>query len=237
MTETELHTWIKRSIEGDHDAFSVLYEHTLDDVYRTVTFLVNNKQDVYDVVSEVYIQLWNSLPNYDPGRPFHHWLHGLVVRQASNWKRLCWRRFRLIERNRLQEEVSVRPTDETILREEAASELMDAIRKLSYKLRVVVVYRYFHEYSLEQIATLLDIPVGTVKSRHHAALKEIRKQYMPFAKGKVETQDVDYLVQRRICLRMAVCHLIMPIWRRNCRKRRKCLVSRNIQSLRQSCGN
>jgi hypothetical protein len=52
MTDQELHTWIKQSIAGDHTAFSALYEHTRDDVYRTVTFLVNNKQDVHDVVSE-----------------------------------------------------------------------------------------------------------------------------------------------------------------------------------------
>ncbi|WP_134682790.1 sigma-70 family RNA polymerase sigma factor [Brevibacillus migulae] len=189
MTDQELQTWIKQAIAGDQTAFSALYELTLDDVYRTVAFLVNNKQDVHDVVSEVYIQLWNSLPSYDPGRPFHFWLHGLVVRQASNWKRRIWRGFRLLERTRLQEEGAAVSIDEEILREETAGELVVCISKLSYKLRVVVVYRYFHEYSLEQIAALLDIPVGTVKSRLHLALKEIRKHYEPFLKGKVEAQD------------------------------------------------
>lgn len=189
MTDLQLHTWINQAIAGDHAAFESLYEHTLDDVYRTVTFLVSNSQDVQDIVSEVYIQLWHSLPNYDPGRPFHFWLHGLVVKQVNSWRRGIWRRFRLLERSHLQEEPQSESIERAVLLGESAEELLSVIGKLSYKLRVVIVYRYFHDYSLDQIATMLQIPVGTVKSRHHLALKEIRKRYATLVNGKVGTQD------------------------------------------------
>ena len=56
-------------------------------------------------------------------------------------------------------------------------ELFNLVRQLSYKLRVVVILRYFHDYALEEIADMLQIPVGTVKSRHHLALKELRKRF------------------------------------------------------------
>jgi RNA polymerase sigma factor, sigma-70 family len=68
-------------------------------------------------------------------------------------------------------------TDKAILQSETQHELISLIRQLSYKLRVVVILRYFHDYSLEEIAEMLQIPVGTAKSRHHLALKELRKRY------------------------------------------------------------
>ncbi|GIO28913.1 hypothetical protein J2TS6_00540 [Paenibacillus albilobatus] len=68
-------------------------------------------------------------------------------------------------------------TDEAVLQSEMQHELFSLVRQLSYKLRVVVILRYFHDYALEEIADILQIPVGTVKSRHHLALKELRKRF------------------------------------------------------------
>jgi RNA polymerase sigma-70 factor, ECF subfamily len=190
MTDLEFHAWVRRLMDGDQAAFEAVYEHTVDDVFRTVTFLMGNTHDVHDLVNEVYIEMWKSLPSYDPNRSFRFWLHGLVIRQVSNWRRKIWRRFRLLDRSRLLEEAEPAKADEAILQEESQQELMAIINKLSYKLRVVIILRYYHDYSLEEIATLLNIPVGTVKSRHHLALKELRKRYMTFADGKVEAPHV-----------------------------------------------
>ncbi len=68
-------------------------------------------------------------------------------------------------------------TDKVVLQSETQHELFSLVRQLSYKLRVVVILRYFHDYTLEEIADMLQIPVGTVKSRHHLARKELRKRY------------------------------------------------------------
>lgn len=68
-------------------------------------------------------------------------------------------------------------TDKAVQQFEMQHELFSLVRQLSYKLRVVVILRYFHDYSLEEIAEVLQIPVGTVKSRHHLALKELRKRF------------------------------------------------------------
>jgi RNA polymerase sigma-70 factor (ECF subfamily) len=190
MTDQEMHKWLQRLMAGDQAAFETVYEHTCDDVYRTVSFLIGNKHDVHDVVNEVYIEMLKSLPSYDPNRSFRLWLHGLIVRQASNWRRKIWRRFRLFDRSRLQIEPEQAQPDESVLQEEAKQELTALINKLSYKLRVVIILRYYHDYSLEEIASLLDIPVGTVKSRHHLALKELRKCYFTLTDRKVEAPHV-----------------------------------------------
>ncbi|MFC3886548.1 sigma-70 family RNA polymerase sigma factor [Bacillus songklensis] len=175
MTEEEIRRSISRAINGDKDAFEMIYLHTRDDVYRTVSFLLSNRDDVHDVVNEIYIGLWKSLAQYDQTRPFRSWLHGLIIRQVQDWRRKIWRRWRLSNRHKemgLEEKDSAAQLDM-----ETRDELITAIHHLPYKLRVVIILRYFHEYSVEETASLLNIPVGTVKSRHHLAVKELRKKY------------------------------------------------------------
>ena len=53
--------------------------------------------------------------------------------------------------------------------------ISQAIHKLTDKQRTVIILRFFHDYTLEEIATLLDIPLGTVKSRCHAGIQALRK--------------------------------------------------------------
>jgi len=177
MNDQSLLEWLEKAALGDESAFQQVYEATHQDVYRTVAFLVSNKQDIEDIVNEVYMHMWRSYHKYDPSRPFRYWLHGITVRKVQDWKRKSWRRIRLFERNRQMTCEPFAWTDQAVLRSELQLELFGIVRQLSYKLRVVVILRYFHDYALEEIADLLQIPVGTVKSRHHLALRELRARF------------------------------------------------------------
>ncbi|PEE05059.1 sigma-70 family RNA polymerase sigma factor [Bacillus pseudomycoides] len=174
MDEIELKEWLQRMAFGDQQAFQVIYEFTCKDIYRTVAFLVVDKQDVEDIVNEVYIQIWKSVVNYDVNRSFRFWLHGLIVKQVQDWRRKSWRRFRIFEKKKMYAQDQFYIVDEDILHKETRNELGELVQKLSYKHREVIIMRYFHEYSLDEIATLLNKPVGTVKSRLHTALKRLR---------------------------------------------------------------
>ncbi|PGS05829.1 MULTISPECIES: sigma-70 family RNA polymerase sigma factor [Bacillus] len=174
MDEIELKEWLQRMTSGDQQAFQVIYEFTCKDIYRTVAFLVVDKQDVEDIVNEVYIQIWKSVVNYDVNRSFRFWLHGLIVKQVQDWRRKSWRRFRIFEKKKMYAQDQFYIVDEDILHKETRNELGELVQKLSYKHREVIIMRYFHEYSLDEIATLLNKPVGTVKSRLHTALKRLR---------------------------------------------------------------
>ncbi|OHX31158.1 sigma-70 family RNA polymerase sigma factor [Bacillus mycoides] len=182
MDEVELKEWLYKMESGDQEAFQVIYKLTSKDIYRTVVFLLGNQhQDVDDIVNEVYIKMWKSVTNYDMNRSFRFWLHGLVVKQVQDWRRKSWRRFRIFEKKKMYEQDRSYIMDEGILYKETRSELVEVVQKLSYKHREVVIMRYFHEYSLDEIAALLQIPVGTVKSRLHIALKRLRTEmeHMP----------------------------------------------------------
>ncbi|MFJ8455397.1 MULTISPECIES: sigma-70 family RNA polymerase sigma factor [Bacillus cereus group] len=182
MEEVELKEWLYKMESGDKEAFQVIYKYTSKDIYRTVVFLVGSQnQDVDDIVNEVYIKMWRSMTNYDMNRSFRFWLHGIVVNQVQDWRRKSWRRFRIFEKKKMYEQDRSYIMDEGILHKETRNELVEVVQKLSYKHREVVIMRYFHEYSLDEIAVLLQTPVGTVKSRLHTALKRLRTEmeHMP----------------------------------------------------------
>ncbi|MFB0846249.1 sigma-70 family RNA polymerase sigma factor [Paenibacillus oleatilyticus] len=176
MDNEQLNVWLDRLIDGDPDAFEVIYGMTKNKVYATVAALVAHPADVNDIVSEIYYQLWRALPGYDRARPFLFWLNGIVLRQISSWRRQLWRRFRLLEKkNRLSVEQHVERPEEPVLENEAQREMQHLINQLPFKLRIVIIYRFYYDFSHEQVAELLQIPLGTVKSRNHLALKQLRK--------------------------------------------------------------
>jgi len=178
MNEQQVHQWLDRLIAGDPAAFDVIYSMTRNKIYGTVSALVANKEDVNDIVSEIYFQLWRALPGYDRTRPFLFWLNGLVIKQVYGWRRQIWRRFRLLEKkSRLDSDPDVVKPDEIAIDNESAGEMIRIINKLPFKLRIVLIYRYYYDFSNEEIAELLGIPAGTVRSRHHLALKKLRTRF------------------------------------------------------------
>ncbi|XID92394.1 sigma-70 family RNA polymerase sigma factor [Paenibacillaceae bacterium WGS1546] len=176
MQDHEFQRWLTRMIQGDSEAFHLVYESTKDEVYRLLVFLLNDKEDAGDVMSEVYLQLPRSLRGYRPEQPFRKWLNGIAARQASNWRRKLWRRTRLFDRVKAYaQSYGGWLSEERLIERERSSELLAFVNRLPYKLREVVVLRHYRDCSLEEIAETLDIPLGTVKSRHHAAIRKLRQ--------------------------------------------------------------
>lgn len=177
MKEVELKPWLIRMGQGEEEAFHHVYELTRDYTYRLIYFLASDKVDVPDMMSEVYLELYRCREQFDPEQLFTPWFNGLIVRQVRSWKRSLWRRFRLLERAKR----IARPVNRDTAMEEHTCALSDrlevipAVEQLPLKLKAVIVLRYYQDCSLEGIAKQLNIPVGTVKSRHHAALKQLRR--------------------------------------------------------------
>lgn len=175
MQSEYMYQLLTKMKDGDQQAFHTIYDATYQDVYRTVCFMVDHPQDREDVMNEIYMQMWTSLATYDTNRPFHFWLHGLVIRQVQRFRVKSWRRFRIFERIRGFSQEESHWDQPAVLTDGTNQLISQAIQKLTDKQRAVIILRFFHDYTLEEIATLLDIPLGTVKSRYHAALQSLRK--------------------------------------------------------------
>lgn len=176
MDEEKIKQWIALILSGNEDYFLYLYDETCNDVYRTVRFLLIDQQDVEDVVSEIYLALWRSMKQYDSTRSFRFWLHGLIVRKSQDWRRQAWRRIRILERKKIYQQEEHAYDSENILHKETETELIQSLATLPVKHREVIIMRFYHEYPLEEIAVLLQIPLGTVKSRLHTALKRLKRK-------------------------------------------------------------
>lgn len=175
MKEQELQPWLIRMSQGDEAAFRFVYEATREHAYRLIYYLAPDKDDAPDLMSEVYMALLRGIGGYKPELPFRSWFNGLIVRQVRNWKRRSWQRFRILEKAKSMLGASTdRSMDHYADTLGVREELARALHALPYKQREVIVLRYYQEYALEEIAQLLRIPIGTVKSRHHHALKQLR---------------------------------------------------------------
>ncbi|MEC0168310.1 sigma-70 family RNA polymerase sigma factor [Paenibacillus graminis] len=178
MKDLDLTPWLIRMSQGDEEAFQAVYEATHDHAYRLIGYLAPNRQDIADIMSEVYFELYKSVNRYDPELQFSSWFNGLIVRQVRNWKRKEWRIFRIAEKVKLS---TVKSSDHAAeLRLTALDdqlELLPVLQTLPLKFKEVIVLRYYQDCSLEEISELLNIPLGTVKSRHHHALKQLRHRF------------------------------------------------------------
>ncbi|MNB78678.1 ECF RNA polymerase sigma factor SigW [compost metagenome] len=164
------------TLAGSREAFSQLYESTIAEVYRTARFLVGDPSDTDDVVQEIYIQLYRSLQHYDASRPFRPWLMGLVARQCRAYRRKRWSMLRIQSRSKRSPGFEDRDFAGDVVDRMAIAPLLESVERLPYKLKQVVILRYLNEYSQEEIAQALGIPLGTVKSRIHAALRKLRRK-------------------------------------------------------------
>lgn len=167
---------IELILSGHKQACSELYEMTIQDVYKNVHFLIEDKADVDDIVQDIYIQLFNSLRKYDGTRPFKPWLMGIVIKQIQAYRRKRWMKFRISKKVEEFEQVIVLDFSNEIIDKISNQLLVKLVEELPYKLKQVMILRYLNDYSQEEVARILEIPVGTVKSRINAGLNKLREK-------------------------------------------------------------
>lgn len=175
---------IKQVLKGDQSAYAdivSLYQQSLHQVcYR----MLGNKEEAEDAAQEAFIKAYIHLHTYDQKRKFSTWLY----RIATN---LCIDRIRKKKPDYyLDAEVpgtegldmySQLAVDEPLPEEELERmELQERIQyeisRLPDKYRAVIILKYIEELSLQEISDILDIPLGTVKTRVHRGREALRKQ-------------------------------------------------------------
>jgi RNA polymerase sigma-70 factor (ECF subfamily) len=162
---------ILRAQSGDREAFAILFEQYKNLVYKTAYLMLGDSAEAEDALQEVFVQVYRSLSSFDPGKAaFTTWLYRVTFNYCLNHRRKR-RPFTLpledISSALKSEFPSTRLAEEEVLQQ--------AIGNLTDKQRAVVILRYFWDLPYAEIAQILDIPLGTVKSRIDLALKTLRK--------------------------------------------------------------
>lgn len=167
-----MNTW-KELLEGAHHdeaLFKEIYDRTVDRVFSYVVFRVGNREDAKEVVQEVYLSLFSSLPKfvYISDKHFMGFLWTIVRRR--------------IFKRRLRKKITVSLEEiYDIASEEKPKEdyryLFQTLNRLKDKERIVVQLRYFSHQSFAEIAESCNVTETNAKVIHHRALAKL-KQYL-----------------------------------------------------------
>ncbi|PPA71117.1 RNA polymerase sigma factor SigW [Jeotgalibacillus proteolyticus] len=175
---------IKQVLKGDQQAFGEIVELYKDRVFHVCYRMLGNRHEAEDMAQEAFLRAYTNIHKFDVDRKFSTWLY----RIATN---LCIDRIRKKKPDYyLDAEVSGTEgltmysqiqADGRLPEEEVESmEIQESIQKeislLPDKYRSVIVLKYIEELSLKEISEILDLPLGTVKTRIHRGREALRKQ-------------------------------------------------------------
>jgi len=160
---------IELANKGYSEAFETLYHRYRDWIYRLAWRYTGNTEDALDVVQEVFSYLLGKFPGFELTASMTTFLYP-VVRHISFTIRSKSRRYTSEEE--VLDELAAPKSEES---EHCRSELAAVLIVLPDQQREVLLMRFVEDMSLQEIAAALQIPVGTVKSRLHNALRALRK--------------------------------------------------------------
>ena len=157
------------------DAFADLYRQYKNLVYKTALLMLGDPSDADDALQEIFVRVIQSWPTYDPTKgAVTTWLYRMTVNHCLN-KRRDKRPMLSLDERRLThgQNGNHRVTEIQVERDDS---LRHALFRLSPKLRAAVVLRYYWDLSYSEIADVLQIPIGTVRSRLNLAHRRLRRQ-------------------------------------------------------------
>ncbi|MCZ0752856.1 RNA polymerase sigma factor RpoE [Aeromonas enteropelogenes] len=178
---------VERVQRGDKAAFNLLVKKYQHKVVNLVARYVNNPGDVPDVAQEAFIKAYRALPTFRGESAFYTWLYRIAVNTAKNYLTSQGRRppSSDVEADEAEsygggealQEVS---TPESLaLTDEIKRTVFAAIEALPEDLRTAITLRELEGLSYEEIAEIMDCPVGTVRSRIFRAREAIDKKLQP----------------------------------------------------------
>jgi len=162
--------------EGSLDALGLIYDRHRQLVYRTALAISGDSEAASDLLQDVFLRLFRFAKNIDPWRPLEPWLYRMTTNLAYDWVK---RRKRWPHPLEDLAEWLVGPAkhhpDEVIEKYAEWNELQRALAALPLAQRVVIVLYYLNDLSLQEVAEILEIPIGTAKSRLHYGRLALRK--------------------------------------------------------------
>jgi RNA polymerase sigma-70 factor (ECF subfamily) len=175
------HRLIVECRQGNTAAFGVLVRRYQDRLFNTVFRLVGNAEDAHDVVQEAFLNAYQSLDGFKGDALFFTWLYRIAVNTAISLKRR--QRSAVSIDARRNGEGAVEPLDPSqesspghaLEQAEQERRIQRALARLSPEHRAVLVLKDMEGQKYETMAEVLQVPIGTIRSRLHRARVELRE--------------------------------------------------------------
>lgn len=173
--------------QGDKAAFDLLVRKYQQKVINLVSRFVKNQGDVQDVAQEAFIKAYRALPNFRGDSAFYTWLYRIAVNTAKNYLVAQKRRpsgsdIDAVDAEYFEGGESLRENsspERMLLSDELKQVVFTTLENLPEDLRTAITLRELEGLSYEDIADVMDCPVGTVRSRIFRAREALDKQIDP----------------------------------------------------------
>jgi RNA polymerase sigma-70 factor (ECF subfamily) len=193
LSETQVdQLLVERVQQGDKRAFDLLIQKYQHRIVSLISRYVSDHSEALDVAQESFIKAYRAIGNFRGDSAFYTWLYRIAINTAKNW---------LVARNRrppasdidaadaeqydIDSPLKDRSTPENeLLREEIEKTVYDTIAALPEDLRTAIMLREIEGMSYEEIATTMECPIGTVRSRIFRAREAIDEKLKPLIGGQ-----------------------------------------------------
>ena len=175
---------LRRVAQGDRRSFEELYDRFSGVLFSIANRVLNNQEAAEDVLQDVFIQIWEKAPLYDParGKPMT-WAVTLTRNKAIDRLRSTQRRSRLQDDVQRESEAFEQFDDRSSFDEVASGEsgklVREAVQKLSKDHREAIELAFFSSLTQTEIAERLNEPLGTVKARIRRGMMKLRDVLSP----------------------------------------------------------
>lgn len=190
VSDTEL---LQHHLDGDSEAFGALIRRFRRELFNFLARFTGDPAMAEDVFQETFLQLHLSAATFDTSRRLKPWLFTIAANKARDAMRRSYRRRAAPldatvagSSDEVTTYADLMPSDipapdESLLNLETRQAVQNIIQQMPENLRTVLLLSYFNEFPYKEIADILDVPLGTVKSRLHAAVRHFAKQWKAFA--------------------------------------------------------
>jgi RNA polymerase sigma-70 factor (ECF subfamily) len=171
---------IAECLGGQRDAFGILVSRYQARLYNAAIRLVDNAEDAADVVQDAFLNAYQSLHSFKGDAEFFTWLYRIAFNTAISLKR---KRRAAVSLDAVGPEGGIDPDDPSdyvkpglaLERTEEERQLQEAMVRLSHEHREVLVLKDIEGMQYDEIAEILKVPIGTIRSRLHRARLELRE--------------------------------------------------------------
>jgi RNA polymerase sigma-70 factor (ECF subfamily) len=195
QTDAEL---LNRYAAGDEAAFREIVSRYKNSLYVFLRHFLNRQDLIEDIFQETFLQLFTSRESFDTTRPLRPWLFTIAANKAKDALRKQQRKATIpigaiseSQEISFDDVINALASDttiayENIAKDETALQVRQVIANMPENLREILILAYFNKFSYKQMARILSIPIGTVKSRLHTAVGRFAREWKA-AFGSKET--------------------------------------------------
>ncbi len=163
------------AINGDERAYEKLLSRYRDMVYYTVLRMINNKQDAEDLTIESFAKAFIHIDQYKPTYAFSTWLFKIATNNCIDYFRRKNAKSKSSEKQELEEgmdglidKADIGP-EKNLIKKQRKEFVIKILTELNPDYKKFIELRYYKEYSYDEIAKTLNIPIGTVKAKLYRA--------------------------------------------------------------------